>query len=483
MDCSGRPELQKAQGSPQCPRRNGYFPHEDPTVCDSFYFCVDGVPNPIQCPESLIFDPSKGQCAFSDQVQRRGCSSEEVFKFSCPDVAGSPHEHPRYPDPHDCQYFYICIGGKSARRNGCTVGLVFNPESHSCERPDRVQGPCRNWYNETFLESVGAVASPPRRPNLPPGVTPLSETPGRKRVAVRRRRPQQPQGRPQQAQPVREEPRAPVVQQQQPPQSNFNSNRANVRGTVPIRASDQALASRNRNRNRVRTRVRPRPQPEPVQPPVEEIPQRPAAPDAPTFALSSDADIQRFRQSNRFVPEAGSNSGGGRLTVLSGNNNNAARTSSLPRRPPRPNPVREEDPAGFEAFPAVPRSRRPPQADPRRVPQRPAPAISFEDEEPQFQRREPDLNQADSQPPVRATIRSREPPPFHIDPYQTNFDQTPPARTSVSVSKSSSSSTGRRRLEVTPINVNPQEEIASEDPDSFEISRIRQRNRGRQFNF
>ena len=27
-------------------------------VCDKFYFCVDGVANPITCPESLIFNPA-----------------------------------------------------------------------------------------------------------------------------------------------------------------------------------------------------------------------------------------------------------------------------------------------------------------------------------------------------------------------------------------------------------------------------------------
>ena len=63
----------------------------------------------------------------------------------------------------DCQYFYICIGGVSARRNGCTVGLVFNPEKLSCDRPRNVQGPCRNWYNETFLEQ-NAPAESPKRP-------------------------------------------------------------------------------------------------------------------------------------------------------------------------------------------------------------------------------------------------------------------------------------------------------------------------------
>jgi hypothetical protein len=31
-------------------RKNGYFPHPDPKVCDVFHFCVDGVPNPVNCP-------------------------------------------------------------------------------------------------------------------------------------------------------------------------------------------------------------------------------------------------------------------------------------------------------------------------------------------------------------------------------------------------------------------------------------------------
>ena len=45
----------------------------------------------------LIF---QGQCAYSDQVVRKGCSSVEVFKFECPNVKDSKHEHPRYPDPN-----------------------------------------------------------------------------------------------------------------------------------------------------------------------------------------------------------------------------------------------------------------------------------------------------------------------------------------------------------------------------------------------
>ena len=94
-------------------------------MCDRFYFCVDGVANPITCPASLVFDPNRvrrgafselsnpsimsmshrfytpqGQCAFGDQVKRKGCSSEDLYNFKCPPKnAGNRHEHPRYADP------------------------------------------------------------------------------------------------------------------------------------------------------------------------------------------------------------------------------------------------------------------------------------------------------------------------------------------------------------------------------------------------
>lgn len=190
--------MQPAKSSQLCPRQNGYFSHENPEVsimvllcsnkretysfqvCDKFYYCVDGVANPITCPASLIFDPEHGQCAYSDQVSRKGCSSVEVFKFECPKVKDARHEHPRYPDQNDCQFFYICIDGQ-ARRNGCTIGQVFNKDTLACDVQDNVQDPlCRNWYNETVLETITQRSRP--------GGVPIN-TEDRQRVVVRRRKP------------------------------------------------------------------------------------------------------------------------------------------------------------------------------------------------------------------------------------------------------------------------------------------------------
>ena len=70
IDCTGRDERQPAQPTPGCPHQHGYFSVPDEKVCNKFNFCVDGVPNTITCAGGLIFDPEKGQCAYSDQTSR-----------------------------------------------------------------------------------------------------------------------------------------------------------------------------------------------------------------------------------------------------------------------------------------------------------------------------------------------------------------------------------------------------------------------------
>ncbi|TRY81198.1 hypothetical protein TCAL_15553, partial [Tigriopus californicus] len=340
VDCSGRTELQPPTPSKLCPRLNGYFAHEDPNVCDKFYFCVDGVANLVSCPNTLIFDPTKGQCDFVDQVSRKGCSSAEVYKFACPKTSNSPHAHPRYPDPEDCQFFYLCIGGVSARRNGCTEGLVFNPDTVSCDRQSNVKGPCSTWYNETELARIKNPSSFPQ--------SKISGNTPRERVNFRRK---------------------PVVKSQAQPEpdqqdfSNFASigdssilrtARPNLvrSGSTKLRPAAQAASQNAGQRNRVRTRVR--------RPPPAQRPTALEEEDKPlTFALSSDEAIQRFREQNQFVPTQSSNGGGGgRLTIL----------TNLDPRPERLSPQEssfnrqeEDDDEKFSSFPALPRSRTPPQ--------------------------------------------------------------------------------------------------------------------------
>lgn len=66
-------------------------------------------------------------------------NSPETDNFTCPkvqqDIAVS---HPRYADPVDCQYFYVCINGETPRRNGCAFGQVFSTNTSTCTTPQEV---------------------------------------------------------------------------------------------------------------------------------------------------------------------------------------------------------------------------------------------------------------------------------------------------------------------------------------------------------
>ena len=62
-----------------------------------------------------------------------------MLEYDCPKVsANEAVAHPRYADPKDCQFFYVCINGKVPRRNGCKFGEVFNNETKACDQPINV---------------------------------------------------------------------------------------------------------------------------------------------------------------------------------------------------------------------------------------------------------------------------------------------------------------------------------------------------------
>ena len=132
----------------------------------------------------------------------------------------------------------------------------------------------------------------------------------------------------------------PRPQQQQQPQQPFSADQPPRR--VPARVNlDSGIRAQQDQQPRqppVRTRVR-RPQlPGFTQEPEPTTPRGP-----PQFSLSSDEAIQRFRDQNRFAPQAG----GSRLTVLSGR----APAEEAAQPQPRPTPftafrnrVRPENP-------------------------------------------------------------------------------------------------------------------------------------------
>ncbi|XP_066977213.1 protein obstructor-E-like [Macrobrachium rosenbergii] len=163
VSCKGRPDLQRPKPTDNCPRQNGYFPHEDQTNCREFFYCTNGISSPLTCPESLVFSTKTGTCVWPEEAGRTNCASEKVFNFTCPKVGmDTAVTHPRYADPQDCQYFYVCINGETPRRNGCSFGQVFDTKSVTCAEPKDVPD-CADYYIEYFenyFETLEAGARP-----------------------------------------------------------------------------------------------------------------------------------------------------------------------------------------------------------------------------------------------------------------------------------------------------------------------------------
>ncbi|XP_014220361.1 protein obstructor-E-like [Trichogramma pretiosum] len=155
VDCGERLELQPPQPTKKCPRRNGFFAHPDPSVCNIFYNCIDGDAIEITCTTGLHFDEYSGTCVWPDSAGRQGCG--EVGKelsdgFRCPkdtglDSRGQAVDHPKYAHPEDCQKFYVCLNGVNPREQGCSDGTVYNDVAQRCDAPENVPG-CEDWYKE-----------------------------------------------------------------------------------------------------------------------------------------------------------------------------------------------------------------------------------------------------------------------------------------------------------------------------------------------
>lgn len=65
------------QSNTQCPRRNGFFAHPDPAVCNVFYNCIEGEPIETKCTAGLHFDEYSGTCVWPDAAGRQGCNAQD----------------------------------------------------------------------------------------------------------------------------------------------------------------------------------------------------------------------------------------------------------------------------------------------------------------------------------------------------------------------------------------------------------------------
>jgi hypothetical protein len=73
-----------------CPERNGLFEHDDPTVCNKFYYCDKGTAYELSCPTPLLFDDHIGICVHEVNLspEAKTCRKAPLLKtiegFTCP---------------------------------------------------------------------------------------------------------------------------------------------------------------------------------------------------------------------------------------------------------------------------------------------------------------------------------------------------------------------------------------------------------------
>uniref|UniRef100_A0A182TW40 Chitin-binding type-2 domain-containing protein n=1 Tax=Anopheles melas TaxID=34690 RepID=A0A182TW40_9DIPT len=139
VDCGDRFELQPAQGTTDyCPRKNGFFSHPDPSICNVFYSCINGEELEMSCTGGLHFDEKSGTCVWPDKLNDG---------FQCPketryDKNGQVITHPNYPHPSDCSQFYYCLNGIEPRLGKCDAKMVYNEDLQRCDDPENVPECC-----------------------------------------------------------------------------------------------------------------------------------------------------------------------------------------------------------------------------------------------------------------------------------------------------------------------------------------------------
>lgn len=67
------------QPNKKCPRKNGFFPHPDNSICDVFYNCIDGESVEITCTTGLHFDEYSGICVWPDNANRQVVINSNIF--------------------------------------------------------------------------------------------------------------------------------------------------------------------------------------------------------------------------------------------------------------------------------------------------------------------------------------------------------------------------------------------------------------------
>lgn len=123
------PCAEEPKSNKECPRANGYFRHADPTACDKFVNCVEGVAHVLPCPPGLIYDDVRATCAWPHETKRE-CGVAKRGEWVAAQHAA------RAPVPGRCA---SCAARSAARGAALRAGLTVC--SRSLQTPWRTASP------------------------------------------------------------------------------------------------------------------------------------------------------------------------------------------------------------------------------------------------------------------------------------------------------------------------------------------------------
>ncbi|XP_065571760.1 probable chitinase 10 isoform X2 [Artemia franciscana] len=126
----------------QCPDAGGSFPW---VTCDKYVQCINLKASLYQCKLDYFFDLKWAGCNYPELVDCTnrtlpdGSTQAPITTttklptptFECPSANGN------FLNPYDCSSYYVC-SNNNAFLVKCPDGLVFNPQTESCDYPSAV---------------------------------------------------------------------------------------------------------------------------------------------------------------------------------------------------------------------------------------------------------------------------------------------------------------------------------------------------------
>lgn len=116
-----------------CPAENDpnnivFLPDQED--CERYFVCYDGEPEEFECGPTLHWDPNNNWCIREEDSEcEPSFPLPPIREIECPDDTGGDLLF--LPHPEDCQFYFICLDGRSILQR-CARNLLFDHIRSNC---------------------------------------------------------------------------------------------------------------------------------------------------------------------------------------------------------------------------------------------------------------------------------------------------------------------------------------------------------------